>query len=210
LADSIKEELNRRATVTGKHALRAHQLRQLLDVIDDPKRRALIATASGTGIRREDVVRLEVPNLQLVGQDPQGVRIDFYEQKKDRPWRSWLPPDLAQPLRSWLQHRSASSRFVWPSTYGDGGGAIAGRTAYNWFEESLDRAGLDARPFHALRATAIKILDARGWSDEEISEQTGDSITVIREHYMTPTEQDMKERSLQTRFLSAQSNNPDG
>jgi integrase len=208
---NLSQEIEKRATVTGKHALRPDELRRVLEATDDPRRRSLIATAAGAGLRRKDMVNLEVSNLSTIGDSPRAITIDYHEHKKGRAWRSWLAPDLARHLLTWLQLRDSPTRWVWPSTYNHNEtGHISGKTAYNWFQSSLDAAGLNQRPFHALRSTCIKILHAQGWNDQEISEQTGDTIRVIRRHYLTPTEQEMTNRTLQTRFLTDQPNDPDG
>jgi integrase len=207
---SLTDEIEKRATVTGKHALRPNELRRLIEATDDPRRRALIATAAGAGLRRTDIINLELPNLDTIGDSPPAIKIDYHEHKKGRAWRSWLAPDLARHLLTWLKIRDSPARWVWPSTYSHNKtGHISGKTAYNWLQDSLEAAALDSRPFHALRSTCIKILHAQGWSDQAISEQTGDTIRVIQQHYLTPTDHEMATRTLHTRFLTDHENDPD-
>jgi len=69
----------------------------------------------------------------------------------------------------------------------------SGATGYRKLQTYCDKAGVERRPFHALRATCSKFCRAAGWSDEQISELTGDTIEVIREHYLTPSTDEMKE-----------------
>lgn len=197
----MQEELEKQAVETGKHALTVDEVEQVLAVEDRLDRRALLATAIGTGIRREDVVALQVANLEVVGDERKAIRVSFYEEKKDRPWVAWLPADLAQPLRTWIRTRDSESKYVWPSERSSSG-HVSGRTAFNWLQEALDQAGLDRRPFHALRSTCIKLLKRAGWSEEQIQDQTGDNLRTIRRHYLTPTKSEMRNRAIEGGVIS--------
>ena len=44
-----------------------------------------------------------------------------------------------------------------------------------------------------LRATCVKVAQARGWKPEEVAELTGDSIRTIQRHYAVPTIGEMAE-----------------
>ena len=69
----------------------------------------------------------------------------------------------------------------------------SGATGYRRLQQYCEKAGVAKRPIHALRATCAKFCNAAGWSDEQISALTGDTIAVIQEHYMTPSTDEMKE-----------------
>jgi hypothetical protein len=56
----------------------------------------------------------------------------------------------------------------------------------------LKRAGLGNRPFHALRATCIKLCQSKGWTPEQTAEHVGDRISTIQAHYLTPSVEEMK------------------
>lgn len=55
-----------------------------------------------------------------------------------------------------------------------------------------DKAGIERRPFYALRATCVKFCQIAGWRVEEVAKLTGDIIAVIQEHYSTPTDGEMQ------------------
>ncbi len=174
---------------TGEHALTAGQAMAVLEACRKLERKALLSTTVATGMRRGDVVQIEVANVEWVD----GVaEITFWEEKKERWWTSWVPRDLAQPLRMHMESLPSASRFVWPSDRSQSG-HISSRSAWNWFNEALDRAGIPERPFHALRATCMKLARGRGWTIEQTMKQTGDSWRTVQEHYLTPGSEEMRE-----------------
>ena len=59
--------------------------------------------------------------------------------------------------------------------------------------EHLVAAGIDTRPFHALRASAYKICKEAGWSPRMAAELLGDSLQVAETHYGAPSVGEMKE-----------------
>ena len=75
----------------------------------------------------------------------------------------------------------------------DNKGHIASKTAYNILQRYLKIAGIEPVPFHALRATCIKLCERRGWTAEQTAKHTGDTVRVIQEHYLTPSVEEMKE-----------------
>ena len=70
---------------------------------------------------------------------------------------------------------------------------FTGRTAYTRLQNYCKRAGIPCRPFHALRATCVKRCQAAGWTIEQVSRLTGDTVAVIQEHYAFPSASEMAE-----------------
>jgi len=61
------------------------------------------------------------------------------------------------------------------------------------FQKYLTAAGVESKPFHALRATCIKLCQQRGWSVEQAAKLLGDTIRVVQEHYTTPSNEELKQ-----------------
>jgi len=180
-------EIERRAVRSGQHALTEAELEALFRAMGHLEDEALLRLAVATGMRREDVVAVERANVDLEG----GV-VRFWEHKKRRPWRAWIGPDTVKVLRQHMNLLPNGCRWLFPSRRKPGQ-HISSRHAYDVLQGALEAAGLRPRPFHALRATCIKVLQKRGWSIEQVMEQTGDSFETIKEHYDTPTEDEMRE-----------------
>lgn len=178
--------LEQRQRRSGQLALTQDELGRLYLAIPHLEDEALLRTAVATGMRREDVVRTELKDVDL-----DTGRIRFWEAKKRREWRAYAGPDTLKVLRQHIHKLPRGTPWLFPSPR-DPRRHVSSRTAYNVLQRWLDRAGLKRRPFHALRATCIKILQRRGWTIEQVMEQTGDSFRTIKEHYDTPTEEELR------------------
>lgn len=165
-------------------ALAPREAELLLDSCRVLDHEALLAVAVSAGIRRGDVVALE-----WTGVDLETGWITFWESKKAAPHRVPISGRAAKLLAQ-LKHLSDGDRYVWPSDQSRSG-HISSRTAYNWLQKWLDAAGLQPRPFHALRATAIKTAQARGWTIEQVMALVNDTYQTIKRHYDTPSDQEM-------------------
>lgn len=199
-AEKLADAVGTRRYTTGKMALSPGEARRVLESARTLQHKALLASALSTGARRADIVTWERDRLEWVGDPPdQAARVRFWEGKKGRPWSVWVVPDLAEPLRLHLENLDASERWVFPSTQNDG--HVGDRTVHRWLKWALEDAGLEARPFHALRATAMKLLLRAGWSIEQVMEQTGDSWETVQAHYTTPSRSEMAKSARETRLL---------
>lgn len=174
---------------TGQKALTEDNIDKLLNVITDLKQLGLIQLAIAGGIRREDIVRIKSNDV-----NPEDGSITFYEHKKKRTKKIYIPKTVMNTLEMIIKSNK-KEEFLFPgkseSRYGKG--HISGKTAYNIFNRYLKKADLDPRPFHALRASCMKLCQKRGWTPEQTAEHTGDTIKVIQEHYSTPSTEEMKE-----------------
>ena len=167
----------------GKKALTEDQARRLLEYCTDLMEKTLLELALNTGIRRRDIINIKRSNIDFVNK-----KLTFYEHKKDRFFTIPLNQKLLNSLEIWIKV-APKSKWLFPSKRG---GHISSKTAYNILQRNLKRAGLPQRPFHALRATCIKLCQKRGWTPEQVSELTGDLISTIQQHYLTPSEEEMK------------------
>ena len=163
---------------TGEKALTQKEYEQLMSVVDNIEDELLIKLAVSTGIRREDIVKIKISNINL----DDGTLI-FHEKKKNRDRTIYLPQSIIILTRKFLKTIKKRDNLF----------SFCGRTAYRHFNHFCGVAGIPERPFHALRATCIKFCQARGWTLEQVSSLTGDTIRVIEEHYSTPTSQEMSD-----------------
>jgi len=174
---------------TGQKALTQDKVQTLLENITDLEHLGLIQLAIATGMRREDIVNVKTKDINI-----EKNKITYYESKKKRTKTVYIPQNVANTI-SMIIKINKKSPYIFPgsSEVKHGKGHISGRTAYNIFNKYLKRANLEQRPFHALRATCIKLCQSKGWSIEQTAEHIGDTIRVIQEHYTTPSDEEMKD-----------------
>ena len=84
------------------------------------------------------------------------------------------------------------SEWLFPSPYNTRK-HISGKQIYNRFQKYLTAADIEYKPFHAIRATCIKLCQRRGWSVEQAAKLVGDTIRVVQEHYTTPSNEELKQ-----------------
>lgn len=191
----------------GKFSLNEAQIGQLYSVITVLRDLALIKLAIMTGMRREDIVAIELKDINWSTGE-----IRFYEQKKNRPWSAYANPDTLNVLTMYVNTLDKRERFLFPGRHESKGqqfskAHLTGRAAYDilqhWLiaaglQEKLPGGGYEKRPFHALRSTCIKLLQKKGWTTEQLMRQTGDSLEVIELHYTVPTDSEMVELARKT------------
>jgi len=168
---------------SGEKALTRQEYEKLIAVITDLQDELLIKLAIATGIRREDLCNIKFDNVNL-----KDCKLVYVEAKKQHRIRTIDLPDsiivLVKKFYGYIGRKYLKEReYLFDFT---------GRTAYRHFNQWCVVAGISERPFHALRATCIKFCHAAGWSDEQISKLTGDKISTIQEHYMTPSVDEMR------------------
>jgi len=170
---------------SGEKSLTPNQVEKLFEHITDLQDLALIQLAVTTGIRREDIVKIKTNDVNL----DSGL-ITFYESKKKRTKTVPLNSKTKNTLSMWTKINR--SPFLFPSRHKNKKN-MCGKTAYNTLQNCLKKAGLDQRPFHALRATTVKLCQKAGWRVEQTAELLGDRISTIQQHYATPTPSEMNE-----------------
>ena len=187
---------NKRYT-TGEDALTHKEWEKIIAVVDNLEDEVLMRLTVAKGFRREDIGHGTIKRRRKgkVVHITTGIKIDnirfdekiliFYESKKDRIWNVALnDADIVLITKLIKSRGHKQSDFL--ITY-------SGRTAHRRLQQYCDKAGIRRRPFHALRATCIKFCKDAGWTEEQVSKHTGDTIAVIQTHYRTPSTDEMTE-----------------
>lgn len=174
---------------TGEKALSQNEWKAVLAQITDLEDEVMLKLAISTGIRREDIGHSTSSNSGIRVSDidelPDGTgRMKFFEHKKNRIWEVPLSKEMLRLIKQLVNTRKNSKKEQFLITY-------SGRTCHRRLQYYCTLAGIDTRPFHALRATCVKFCKDAGWPIEETSKLTGDTIAVIQEHYSTPTPTEM-------------------
>jgi integrase len=141
---------------------------------------ALFKLVLNTGIRREDIVGIELSNVFLDER-----KITFWENKKRRFWNVPLSVDVTNELRRYINTLPKGQRKLFTFT---------GRTAYNKLQHYLKKAGI-TKPlaFHDLRRTYMKTAKKRGIPSKVVSQVTGDKVSTIEEFYENFTHEELLE-----------------
>ena len=185
-------------TTTGEVSFTKKEVEKLLAACTNLEDEVMLRLAVTTGLRRVDLSRVTIQNIR------EGS-LTFHEHKKDRRkegkvieerWRTIpLSPVVIQKIEQLKealgkegQKKNEGYLFSWgKSEWGD-------KTAFNRLQALCSRAGIPERPFHALRSSAVKLMQASGYTPEEVAKITGDTIAVIQQHYATPTDAELMER----------------
>jgi len=183
---------------SGTLALSEKEVEKLLLSIGNLRDKVLISLAIATGLRREDIVGILKKDVDL-----KHNTITYYEKKKKRTRTVPIGNKMSNLLEMYLHTLDTKNPWLFPSPkkgkYAKS--HMSGRQAYDIFNEALDKIGLKRRPFHALRATCVKLAQKRGWKIEEVMELTGDSYRTISLHYATPSQDEMKEIATEKEIL---------
>lgn len=165
---------------TGQFALTRKEYDRVLSVCGNLEDRVLVMMAVSLGLRRFDIVRVKVANI-----DFRNHQITYLEKKKgDRVRIVPMGPKLEQEIQMLIQTLPKGQTTLF---------SFKDRQAFNRFNTLCEKAGIGNRPFHALRATCVKFCQQAGWTPEQVCELTGDSLRVIQEHYATPSQAEMGE-----------------
>ena len=178
---SVSREVYR----TGRDALTEEEVAAVIKATKSYQDEALLRLAIVTGIRREDIIA-----IPLEGVDLKGGEITYFESKKKRTRTIHIGGETLGFLTKHVDNLPAGSRFIFPGREA-GVKHISGKTAWNVLDRALRAAGLKPRPFHALRATCVKMAQKKGWTVDMVAELTGDSPRTIQTHYSTPSHDEM-------------------
>lgn len=171
-------------------SLSAEQVEQLLSVIDDLRDYTIITLALATGLRRRDLARLEINNVDLVNRI-----LRYYEEKKNR-WREIpIEPAVARVLNMWLKEvKRKDSRYYSQKWLfiGNEKNHISDRTLHWILNKYLARIGLQMH-FHGLRVTFVKLSKRAGRDIKTVEQITGDTPAVILKYYSNWTIDELRE-----------------
>lgn len=179
----------------GEKALTAEQAEKLQNSIDNLQDRAMVSLALSNGIRREDMAALKWANIDL-----EHATIAYIEKKKGgRIWSAPIPSEKTVGiLKMWKKQNK--NEWVFPASWSKTG-HMTGRTLYNRFHTQLIKAGIEPKPFHALRATCVKLCQKNGWTVEQTARLIGDTVAVVQEHYATPSSEELMQAARQKPIL---------
>jgi len=183
----------------GEKALTIEQTRKLLGRVGIPiMEEALLRLAIDGGLRREDIVGVRTADVNITDSS-----LTFFERKKRRNWQVFLEPATMKVI----SQQMATHPSIWLFPAANPKKHISSRTAYNILQRNLSAVGIPPRPFHALRATCIKLKQMAGWPVEMTARHIGDTIRVVQEHYLTPSIEEMKEKVRETNIFGEENGN---
>jgi integrase len=157
---------------------------KILQICNTMEEEALLRVTVALGLRRRDVSRIKIQNVDLVNH-----RITYYEHKKDRDRTLPINESLSRMLKKYINTLPKDQKYLFPwgeHVWGD-------ITAYRRFRSLCERAGVSQRPFHALRGTCYKFLQAQGWPPVFAADLLGDTLETVQKHYATPSPAEMEE-----------------
>lgn len=154
----------------------------------------LIGIACELGLRREDIVALEVANI-----NPEGKWLTFLEKKKGKMRRLPLPDQIVQDIIKHLNTFKKQPKFLFPAKRISKTGHMSGMEAWRTLQELCLQADIPApadrkdRPFHALRGTCYKLKQNRDkWTVEQAAAWLGDTPETAMRHYGKTTESELE------------------
>ena len=164
------EKPNYQAVKRSKPSLSFKEVEELLRSCETPLEKALIELGLTTGIRRSDIVNIQIANIDL-----EGSRIKFWEEKKDRWWEVALEPETVVTLRIYMSTLDPRQKDLFD---------ISDRTAYNYLQNVLKRTTIKKKlKFHSLRTTFVRLSKEMGRDIRWVMDQTGDTARVLMEEY---------------------------
>jgi integrase len=159
--------------------------------------RAIVLLGFASSLRRSSLARLELADLSFADR---GLIISVHDEKNDRfghgrllgVWPGRKPiTDPILALKDWLDRRgrlpgclftriSTSDRI---QSHG-----LTGEAIHDAIKRSIDRAGIDSRPYgsHSLRAGAITAAAVGGATDHEIMSLSGHRTAAVMRGYIRP------------------------
>jgi len=186
------------AYTTGEKALSRKEAEAVIMAADSFEDKILVMIGFTLGLRREDLVRLELININLDSGD-----LSYLEKKKGNRIKTVpLSDKLVQDLKLYkMAHTVPGQKYLFPALQKTHHCEhMSSKTAYNRFNALCKKVGIKTPiPVHVMRATCIKLKRDEGWTVEQVASLIGDKVITVQEHYATPSQGDlakmMKERA---------------
>ena len=182
-----KPELRRLREVKGNKvrilaSLSITEEEMLIQCIETIEDLALFKLALNTGIRREDIVRIETGLVDLGNRT-----IKFWEEKKNNwhtvPLAQGIIPDITRYINSLPKGQKKLFNMT-------------GKTAYNRLQYYVKKAGINKKlAFHDLRRTFVKNAKKKGLSVKAVAQITNDKYQTIEELYANLDMEELKEEA---------------
>lgn len=170
---------------TGQKALSKKEAEAVIMVADSFEDKILVMIGFTLGLRREDLVRIEIKNIDLKHKE-----LSYLEKKKGNRIKVVPISDkLVQDLSLYIQaHTNPGQKYLFPplqkTHHCD---HMSSKTAYNRFNALCKKVGIKTPiPVHAMRSTCIKLHKEEGWSVAQVAALIGDKVATVQEHYDTP------------------------
>ena len=189
------------AYTTGQKALSRKEAEAVILSADSFEDKILVMIGFSLGLRREDLVRIEVQNIQ-------NGELSYHEKKKGNRIKTVpLSDRLWQELKLYREaHTSIGQKYLFPAQQKTSKKTIkdpetkkaigketvicehmSSKTAYNRFNALCKKVGIKTPiPVHAMRSTCIKLHQEEGWSIAQVAALIGDKVATVQEHYDTP------------------------
>lgn len=164
---------------TGEKAFTRDEFEKLLSVVDNSEDRIMLLIGVSLGIRRYDLSRIIVRNINF-----KEHTLTYLEKKKgDQPHTVFMPDRLEQELSIYIKEKKLGLN--------DKIFTCKDRQLCNRFYDILDKANISRRGIHSMRGTCVKLCQANGWSIEECAKHINDRVTTVQVHYSTPSQSEM-------------------
>lgn len=140
----------------------------------------LFRLALNSGIRRVDIVNIELSNIRLDRQE-----LSFWEHKKSRVLTIPLTEVVCRDLERYINTlpRNQKKLFV-----------FSDKTAYNKLQRSLKLAGINKGiRFHDLRRSFMKTAKKKGLDIKAVCQITGDTVNTVQNFYQNYDMEELKE-----------------
>ncbi len=186
----IKTKINIRS-VKKEHklpvVLSKDEVKQIIDVIKNPKHKLMIALSYSAGLRVSEVIVLKVGDLAL---EELIVHIRQAKGKKDR--ISLLPEKLVNDIRNMIVGKSSHDLLF----VSERGGKLTTRSAQKIFQNALHKSGIKKEAtFHSLRHSFATHLLENGVDVRYVQELLGHAnirTTQIYTHVTNPAIRNIK------------------
>jgi len=162
---------------SGEDAFTRNEYEKMLTVCASFREEIMLKASVSWGLRREDFVKVRITDIHE-------TELTYYEKKKDRIRSIPIGMNLRILITKYLKTVPKNQKYLF---------GASGSTAYRMLQDLCERSGIPRRSFHALRATCVKFHQAEGWTPEQVSELTGDTIRVLQEYYSVPSKSEMLE-----------------
>lgn len=164
--------------------------KELIDVRD----KALLLLGFATGLRRSELVGLDVEDLDITDK---GIKITVRRSKSDQSGQGRLigvptthsSACAVSAVKVWLKEANISSGALWLGVdrHGNKLGRLSDKGVSRIVKSRVEDRGFDASAFggHSLRAGVVTTLAQVGLSADAIGRHTGQSINIVGEYVRT-------------------------
>lgn len=167
-----------RAFITASLSLIEEEM--LFKVIERYEDLALFKIALNTGIRRGDIINIEVSNIDI-----QNRTLTFWEEKKNGNHTVPISVSIIPDITMYLNSIPKGQKRLFD---------ISSKTAYNRLQYYIKKAGITKRlAFHDLRRTFVKNAKKKGLSIKAVAQILNDKYDTVEQSYANMDMEELKE-----------------